>query len=73
MTTKLHPSLTEERVMEAIGHYPPLCFPGFCVLCGADVEDVEPGARGQYRCKACGKRGVWSAEELLIRLPIPHD
>jgi hypothetical protein len=39
--------------------------PGFCVACGADVEGVEPDARGD-RCAACGAQAVWGAEELLI-------
>ncbi len=38
---------------------------GFCTACGAQVEGVEPDARG-YRCDECGEPKVYGAEELLI-------
>ena len=39
---------------------------GFCILCGEPSEDpVEPDARA-YRCGACGRPGVYGAEELLL-------
>ena len=40
---------------------------GFCVACGAAAHGVEPDARG-YRCESCGKRTVFGAEELLLRV-----
>ena len=38
---------------------------GFCVVCGAEHDGVEPDAR-QYPCRECGKLSVYGAEELLI-------
>ena len=39
---------------------------GFCILCGEPSEDpVEPDARAD-RCGACGRSGVYGAEELLF-------
>ena len=38
---------------------------GFCILCGEPSDDaVEPDAR-EYRCGACGKPGIYGAEEIL--------
>lgn len=41
--------------------------PGFCLLCGADADNVEPDAR-EYYCHSCGERGVYGAEEILMML-----
>lgn len=38
---------------------------GWCVECGEEAYGVEPDARG-HECEACGKRGVYGAEELLV-------
>ena len=65
---KLHPSITEERILEAVErHNHSLDNPGFCIACGADAEGVEPDAR-KYKCKACGARAVYGAEELLMEI-----
>jgi hypothetical protein len=66
---KMHPSLTEERIMTAAEDLLGLDDPGFCIICGADAYGVEPDAR-RYVCEACGERGVYGAEELALRLPL---
>lgn len=38
---------------------------GFCRVCGAEAEGVEPDAR-QYECESCGAMAVYGAEELLL-------
>lgn len=38
---------------------------GFCTACGAEADGVEPDAR-KYMCEACGERGVYGIEELLL-------
>jgi len=65
---RIHPSITLDRVAEAVErHHTTLDNPGFCVICGADAEGVEPDAR-DYECGACGERGVFGAEELLVMM-----
>ena len=65
---KLHPSLTEERIMAAAeDHMLSLDYIGFCIICGAESHGVEPDAR-RYACEACGERGVYGAEELAMRI-----
>ena len=61
---KIHPSVTIERVMEAVEQDDYL---GFCVFCGEEAQGVEPDAR-KYECEACEKKGVYGAEELLLML-----
>ena len=41
--------------------------PGFCTVCGTDVEGVEPDAEG-YECEECGAKAVCGAEQLLIMM-----
>lgn len=41
--------------------------PGFCLACGAEVDGVEPDARG-YECEACGEPKVYGAEEILLTM-----
>lgn len=63
---KLHPSLTAERIAEAVElGQTSLENPGFCIECGEDASECEPDARG-YECESCGKRAVYGAEELLL-------
>ncbi len=67
---KMHPSVTLERVTEAVERYhASLDNPGFCVKCGGDAEGVEPDAR-KYECESCGEPGVYGAEELLMVLAL---
>lgn len=65
---KIHESITLERVMEAAKRE---MFgtdnPGFCVVCGEEQEGCEPDAR-RYPCETCGKRAVYGAQELLLRM-----
>lgn len=63
---KYHPSITEDRVLDACErHMSTLDNPGFCLACGEDAEGCEPDARG-YRCEYCGQRKVYGAEECLL-------
>ena len=65
---KIHPSVTPERVAEAVEReQTSLDNPGFCVRCGAEAEGVEPDAR-EYECESCGEPDVYGASELLIVL-----
>lgn len=63
---KMHPSITEDRIVEA---YQRSMFgtdnPGFCTACGIDVEGVEPDAE-KYECESCGERAVYGAEQLAM-------
>ena len=63
---RMHDIITAERVCAAVKDYMELNNPGFCVLCGAGAEGVEPDAR-EYACEACGAEDtVYGAEELLL-------
>jgi hypothetical protein len=65
---KIHPSITLQRVSEALERYHTnLDNPGFCTACGADAEGCEPDARG-YECEVCEAPAVYGAEELLFYL-----
>jgi hypothetical protein len=61
---KIHPSITQDRVLEAVEADDNL---GFCTACGADAYGVEPDARG-YECEECAAKAVYGAEELLFIL-----
>lgn len=65
---KLHPSITEERLMEACERrMTTLDNPGFCIECGNEQGGCEPDARG-YRCESCGAlKGVYGCDELLFQ------
>ena len=63
---KVHPSITVERVCEAVErHNTSLDNPGFCLSCGQEAEGCEPDAEG-YECEACGEPAVYGADNLLI-------
>lgn len=65
---KVHETITSERIMAAIKrHTHSLDNPGFCVVCGADADGIEPDAR-KYTCEECNEPGVYGAEELAIML-----
>jgi Zn finger protein HypA/HybF involved in hydrogenase expression len=65
---KLHPSLTEDRIVEAYErHMNSLDDPGFCIECGQDAEGVEPDAR-RYACEHCGAHAVYGVEELMLEI-----
>ena len=65
---KIHPDVTLDRVTEAVERRSStLDDPGFCILCGADADGVEPDARA-YECEACGEPGVYGADELLLEM-----
>lgn len=66
--TTIHPSITVERVCEAVErHGTSLDDPGFCTACGAEAQGVEPDAE-DYECEGCGEPAVQGAENLLMRL-----
>ena len=58
----VHPSITPDRLLEAIDT---LDYVGFCLSCGAEASGVEPDAT-RYTCEACGEAQVYGAEELLL-------
>jgi bacterioferritin-associated ferredoxin len=63
-----HPSLTEDRIVDAVErHATTLDDLGFCLSCGAEAHGVEPDAR-RYVCESCGARQVYGADELLLRI-----
>ncbi len=63
---RIHASVTLERVTEAVERSDTtLDNPGFCTLCGAEADGVEPDAR-KYQCEACGSPSVYGADELLL-------
>ena len=65
---KIHPSITEDRVIEAVERYnSTLDNPGFCLACGEDAEGCEPDAEN-YECAHCGERQVMGAEAVLFLL-----
>lgn len=59
---KIHKSVTQDRVVEAIEEDDNL---GFCLSCGAEAHSVEPDAR-LYECEECGVHQVYGAEQCLI-------
>lgn len=66
---KLHPSLTKERIFEAMERgNTTLDNPGFCVACGEEQDGCEPDARN-YECESCGLRRVFGAEWLAMSIP----
>ena len=66
--TKIHPSITPERVMDAVNNQiNGLDTPGFCIACGNEQEGCEPDARN-YECEECGALQVFGAEELLVTM-----
>jgi hypothetical protein len=65
---KLHPSLTPDRVLDAVKRQMfDLDNPGFCVNCGEETGGCEPDARN-YPCEECDLNTVYGAEELMLEL-----
>jgi len=65
---KMHPSITSERVCEAVEReMTGLDNPGFCIACGEEADGCEPDARN-YECECCGAHKVFGASELLMYL-----
>ena len=64
MSRKLHASLTIEKLMDAAQTAE---YIGFCIICGAEHDGVEPDAR-RYVCEPCGCHEVYGAEELVLML-----
>lgn len=63
---RLHPSLTIDRVTEAVQRQETtLDNPGFCLICGAEADGCEPDARN-YKCEHCGENMVYGASEILM-------
>lgn len=66
--TKIHPSLTFERVEAAVSDQMfGLENPGFCIACGEDADGCEPDARN-YECDSCGESEVFGASEILMMI-----
>jgi predicted RNA-binding Zn-ribbon protein involved in translation (DUF1610 family) len=64
--SKVHPSITLDRVMDAVQrHMMSLDNPGFCTACGNEQDGCEPDAR-KYECESCGEHHVYGADELLV-------
>jgi hypothetical protein len=66
---QIHESITVDRVADAVTRRLTTLDnnPGFCTVCGADAEGVEPEAR-KRKCAHCGKKAVFGADELLLML-----
>ena len=65
---KIHPSITEDRIIEACERrMTSLDNPGFCLACGLEQDGCEPDMRNGT-CEFCGENKVYGAEELLIRM-----
>lgn len=67
MSTKVHESITADRVIKSIERRnSSMDNPGICLKCGADHDSCEPDAR-RYECYECGERAVFGDEEILIQ------
>ena len=61
----MHPSITKDRILDAVERQTTSYNPKFCLACGAEAVGVKPDAR-RYKCEACGEKVVYGAEELLL-------
>lgn len=59
---KLHPSITESRIVRAVKRDDGT---GFCIACGKAQKFVEPDAE-RYACAKCKALAVYGAEQLLL-------
>lgn len=63
---RIHSSITSERLLDAAERsMTSLDNPGFCIACGEDADSCEPDAE-RYLREACGARGVYGADQLII-------
>jgi hypothetical protein len=61
----LHPSITAERVTEAVEReLTSLDNPGFCLACGAEAEGCESDAE----CESRGAAAVYGAQGILLAI-----
>jgi len=58
------PGPTADQIIEALENDE---YAGFCMVCGAEHDGIEPDARN-YECEECGSLEVFGAEELLFQL-----
>lgn len=65
--SKIHPSITTDRIVNICEHGDLLDNPGICIACGEDADGVEPDAR-EYVCETCEKPAVYGVLELLLML-----
>jgi hypothetical protein len=63
----MHPSITKDRILDAVERQTISYKPGFCLACGEEAEGVQPDAR-RHKCEACGEKAVYGAEELLLMI-----
>lgn len=59
---KLHHSLTEKRILDAVEQDENI---GFCLDCGEEHSNIEPDAES-YVCQCCGENSVSGAEQILL-------
>jgi hypothetical protein len=63
-----HPMLTDAAIVAACERRGnSLDNPGFCLICGLEVDGVEPDAQN-YECESCGAEQVFGCEELLMQI-----
>ena len=68
MSTIIHPSITQERVIDAVeAQMYGTANPGFCLACGADHDECEPDASG-YTCYECDLPAVEGAQNVLMMI-----
>ena len=66
MKIKIHPSITVDRVMEALERDESyLDNPGFCISCGEDADGYEPDAE-YHECECCGMPSVFGAMQVMF-------
>lgn len=66
MASKVHHSVTQERVVEAYERYETtLENPGICLGCGAERDGCESDAVG-YKCEDCDSFLVMGIGEILL-------
>jgi hypothetical protein len=61
---KFHESITDDLLIDAVRADDNI---GFCIHCGNEQSNCEPGAR-RYACENCKLLGVYGAEQLLFMI-----